>query len=70
MEFHIYIYIYIYHMAVCRCRGSHMPQIIHTLRRGMRQSTELAVKKGRHPLGIHYRGVQWEGGAVDGSSTI
>ena len=22
------------------------------------------------PLGIHYRGVQWEGGAVDGGSTI
>ena len=22
------------------------------------------------PIGIHYRGVQWEGGAVDGGSTI
>ena len=24
----------------------------------------------RVDLGIHYRGVQWEGGAVDGGSTI
>ena len=32
------------------------------------QPTKMRTRLSRTPLGIHYRGLQWEGGAVDGGS--
>ena len=58
---HIYIYIYIYiHTEILQR---------HILRpmAGLASPSSLALSLS---LGIHYRGVQWEGGAVDGGSII
>ena len=39
---------------------------------GVEASIDLREESRRAPseVGIHYRGVQWEGGAVDGGSII
>ena len=56
---HIYIYIYIY-IYVQRVHGVTASEV----------ECEPDNERDRVCLGIHYRGAQWEGGAVDGGCII
>ena len=70
MYVYIYIYIYIYIVIYTYTAGDR-----GFCRSGFRVHSwlrRLAVALGAPAifLGIHYRGVQWEGAAVDGGSII
>ena len=48
----------------------HLRQLVDRALHVLHRVSPRGVVALLHRLGIHYRGVQWEGGAVDGGSII
>ena len=64
---YIYIYIYLYYTIYCTTTFYYSLNAVR-LRTPLRRV--LSGGAACLTLGIHHRGVQWEGGAVDGGSII
>ena len=63
MYIYIYIYISLYHIILYKA-------IYYIINMGSEREPQTTTGAADAGMGIHYRGVQWEGGAVDGGSII